>query len=352
MKAGVTTSVVAHAALLIVAIVGLGSAKPLQPPVVESIAVDLVPISDITNIRQGSLTSTVVKTDTPAVVKTDKPAEVAQKTGNTDQDQPKPEETDKQTPAPTVNTAPKPVEAPQPKPEPDPVKEPTPDPQPVAAPTPAPAPAEAQPQQEVAAPKSAEAPATQVAPMPASKPSQLQSAPAKPKPDPKPADVTPKQTDTPKKQTEQAKTPTPQAAKVADAIDQIINSEKSRGATTGAGGDPTLGKTTGRSATLSTADLGALTAAMKECFSPPAGAMDEAATARLIVKLSPDGMVVGQPTIISVTGPRTGDMTGRAAVRAVLRCGQNGYKMLPPDKYAGDGGWNTVDVTFNVVDAG
>src|SRR6185503_21111867 len=148
MKAGVTTSVVAHAALLIVAIVGLGSAKPLQPDVVESIAVDLVPISDITNIRQGSLTSKVVKTDTPAVVKTDTAAQVAQKTGNTDQDQPTPKETDKQTPAPATNTAPKPVEAPQPKPEPDPVKEPTPDPQPVAAPTPAPAPVEAQPQQE------------------------------------------------------------------------------------------------------------------------------------------------------------------------------------------------------------
>ena len=44
MKAGVTTSVLAHAALLIIAIVGLGSAKPLVPEVVESIAVDLVPI--------------------------------------------------------------------------------------------------------------------------------------------------------------------------------------------------------------------------------------------------------------------------------------------------------------------
>ena len=91
MKAGVTTSVVAHAALLIVAIVGLGSAKPLEPDVVESIAVDLVPISDITNIRAGSLKSKVVQTETPAVVETEKPADLAQKTGNTDQDQPTPD---------------------------------------------------------------------------------------------------------------------------------------------------------------------------------------------------------------------------------------------------------------------
>ena len=68
MKAGVTTSVIAHAALLIIAIVGLGSAKPLEPEVVESIAVDLVPISDVTNIRAGSLDSKVVETETPAVV--------------------------------------------------------------------------------------------------------------------------------------------------------------------------------------------------------------------------------------------------------------------------------------------
>jgi len=31
MKAGVTTSVIAHAALLIIVIIGLGSAKPVEP---------------------------------------------------------------------------------------------------------------------------------------------------------------------------------------------------------------------------------------------------------------------------------------------------------------------------------
>lgn len=321
MKAGVTTSVVAHVALLIVAIVGLGSAKPLQPEVVESIAVDLVPISDITNIRQGSLTSKVVKTDTPAVVKTDKPAEVAQKTGNTDKDQPTPKETDKQTPAPATNTAPKPVEAPQPTPEPDPVKEPTPDPQPVAAPTPAPAPVEAQPQQEVAATKSAEAPATQTAPMPASKPSQLQSAPVKPKPDPKTAEVTPKKTDTPKKQTDQSKQPTPQTAKVADAIDQIINNEKSRGATTGAGGDPTLGKTTGKSATLTQSQLDGLVAKIKTCMSIPAGAAEAGITAQLHFFIGADGMVTQRPDILSDTSTSMLRALAGAAARAVQMCG-------------------------------
>ena len=63
MKAGVTTSVIAHAALLVLALVGLGAAKPLEPEVVESIAVELVPISEVTNIRMGSLDSTVVETE-------------------------------------------------------------------------------------------------------------------------------------------------------------------------------------------------------------------------------------------------------------------------------------------------
>ena len=68
------TSVILHAALLIIALVGLGSAKPLEPEVVESIAVDLVPITDVTNIRAGSLDSKIVETDTPAVAESDKPA--------------------------------------------------------------------------------------------------------------------------------------------------------------------------------------------------------------------------------------------------------------------------------------
>ena len=77
MKAGVTTSVIAHAAFLVLALVGLGAAKPLEPEVVESIAVELVPISEVTNIRMGSLDSTVVETETPAVVETETPAETS-----------------------------------------------------------------------------------------------------------------------------------------------------------------------------------------------------------------------------------------------------------------------------------
>jgi colicin import membrane protein len=325
MKTGVTTSVIAHAALLIIAIVGLGSAKPLEPEVVESIAVDLVPISDITNIRQGSLQSTVVKTETPAVVKTETPAQLAQKAGNTEEDQPKPEETAKSTPAPVINTAPKPVEAPQPKPEPDPVKDPTPTPQPVAQPDPAPAPDDAEPQQEVATDTATDAPQAQVAPMPALRPAQLQKAP--PKPVVKAAEVTPKKTETPKQQTQQSKDKPKDSAKIADQVAELINSEKSRGATTGAGGDPTLGKTTGKSATLTQSQLDGLVAQIKQCMSVPPGAAEAGITTQLHFSLDAQGNVTGMPDIVSAGQTQLERALASAAQRAVMRCGP--YTMAP-----------------------
>lgn len=325
MKTGVTTSVIAHAALLIIAIVGLGSAKPVEPPAVESIAVDLVPISDITNIRQGSLESTVVKTDTPAVVKTETPAQLAQKAGNTEEDQPKPEETAKETPAPVVNTAPKPVEAPQPKPEPDPVKDPTPTPQPVAQPDPAPSPDDAQPQQEVATDTATDAPQAQVAPMPALRPAQLQKAP--PKPVVKTAEVTPKKTETPKQQTEQSKDKPKDSAKIADQVAELINSEKSRGATTGQGGDPTLGKTTGKSATLTQSQLDGLVAQIKQCMSIPPGSAEAGITAQLHFSLDAQGNVTGTPDIVNQAQSQLERALASAAQRAVMRCGP--YTMAP-----------------------
>ena len=323
MKTGVTTSVLFHAALLIIAIVGLGSAKPLAPEVVESIAVDLVPLSDVTNIRAGSLDSKVVKTDTPAIVKSDKPAELAQKTGNTEEDQPTPTEAAKVTPAPVVNTAPKPTPAPQPTPEPTPVPDPTPVPQPVAAPDPEPAPKEAQPQQEVATETATpDAPAAQVAPMPATRPAQLQKAPApKPTQDTKVAEVTPKKQDTPKKQTQQAQKQPDQQAKDADQVAALINSEKSRGAVTGDGGDPTLGKNTGKSSTLSQSAIDGLIAQIKTCMSVPAGSAEAGITAQLHFSIDSSGAVTSMPDIIS-NGQTTLELSlARAAQRAVMRCG-------------------------------
>lgn len=323
MKAGVTTSVIAHAALLIIALVGLGSAKPLEPEVVESIAVDLVPISDITNIRAGSLDSKVVETPTPAVVETEKPAELAQPTGNTTEDQVKPEQTPTPTPAPVVNTAPEPVPDPQPTPEPDPVPDPTPVPQPVAAPDPAPAPVEAQPQQEVATDTSTDAPAAQAAPMPASRPAQLQKAPTKPTPTPptKVAEVTPTKDVTPKQETPKADKQPDKQAKPADEVADLINSEKSRGAVTGSGGSPTLGKADGKSATLTQSQLDGLVAQIKGCMSVPPGAAEAGITAQLHFFIDAGGNVTQKPDVVTSGATQLDRALTSAAQRAVMRCG-------------------------------
>lgn len=339
MKAGVSTSVVAHAALVIVAIVGLGSAKPLEPEVVESIAVELVPISELTNIRMGALDSTVVETDTPAVVETETPAELAEPTGNTSEDQLTPAQTEIPTPAPVTNTAPAPAPEPEPEPAPTPAPpEPAP-PEPAPAPAPEPAPVVEMAPAEVAAP--AEAPARPVAPIPAMRPAALQRAPAKPPAEtrvaeakPQPVTPAPKAAEKPKATPKPAEKPkdTPKPARTASTdsreadLDALIqNLEKSRGATTGAGGAPTLGKETGRSATLSQSQLDGLVAQIKSCMNIPAGAAEAGITAQLAFSIDAGGNVSGTPAIVSGTATPLERALASAAQRAVMRCGP--YRM-------------------------
>lgn len=324
MKAGVTTSVIAHATVLVLALVGLGAAKPLEPEVVESIAVELVPISEVTNIRMGSLDSTVVETETPAVVETETPAELAKPTGNTEQDQVTPQETATETPAPVVNTAPEPVPEPVVEPEPTPVVEtPPPEPAPVAEPEPAPV-EEAAPT-EVAADVPAETPTeAAVAPMPMMRPAALNKKPAPEKPkeevkvaEAKPAPKTPTKTEDAKP----AKKPADQAAKPADQVAALINNETSRGATTGQGGQPTLGKNTGKSATLTQSQLDGLVAQIKGCMNIPAGAAEAGITAQLMFNIDAGGNVKSTPQIVSNSGTQLERALASAAQRAVMRCG-------------------------------
>jgi outer membrane biosynthesis protein TonB len=324
MKAGVTASVVAHATFLALALIGLSAAKPLEPEVVESIAVELVPISEVTNIRMGSLDSTVVETETPAVVETETPPELAQPTGNTTEDQVTPAETPTETPAPVVNTAPEPV--PEPVVEPEPTLEPEPTPvEPVPAVEPEPAPVEEAAPTEIMADVPAETPTeTAAAPMPMTRPAALNRTPAPKKPEEvkvaevTPAPKTPTVTETPKKP---AQKPADEAAKEADQVAALINSETSRGATTGQGGTPTLGKNTGRASTLTQSQLDGLVAQIKGCMNIPAGAAEAGITAQLQFNIDGGGNVTGTPQIVSAPGTQLERALASAAQRAVVRCG-------------------------------
>lgn len=350
MRVGVTASAIAHALLIALGLVSLG-ATPLKPEVVESIEVDIIPVTAFTNIRAGTLDSEIVDTQTPSVVADAAPAELAQPTGNTTEDQATPRETDTPTPVPVTNTAPEPV--------PEPAPLPTPAPEPVVAPLPAPPRPTPQPEPEpepqpdptppppVAEPEPQPAPAPAPTPTPAPEPTPT----PEPTPEPTPAPVAVEPVaETPavtapvpaartadldqlrqeyrrkaqQQQQQAAAAATPQQqpqAQDADQVADIINNETSRGATTGVGGEPTLGKPTGTSATLTQSERAALVAQIRACMSVPPGALEAGVTATLQFTLDERGTVRGRPDIIEQAQSAIGTAFARAAQRAIRQCG-------------------------------
>lgn len=336
MKTGLTVSSIFHAGLIALIVVGVGFGRPVEPPPVESIAVDLVPIEEFSNIRMGSLDSTIVETETPSVVDSETPAELARPTGNTQEDQPTPEQSDTVTPAPTQQTAPapEPQAEPEPLPEPDPVPEaaappvaqPEPEPEPAPEPEPEPAP--------VVTPEPTPEP-TNVAPTPRMRTAAIDQKRAEFKKlqedqkkqaeaDKKKAedekkkkeDEARKKAAEEKKRVEEAKAKA-DADKIADQVANIINTEETRGATTGEGGQATLGKETGRSARLSQSQIDGLVAQIRNCINMPPGAEENNATAELQFSIDGGGNVVGQPQLLQSSD----DTYARAVSRAVMRCG-------------------------------
>ena len=119
--------------------------------------------------------------------------------------------------------------------------------------------------------------------------------------------------------TQQAQADTPD--KVADEIANILNQEESRGATTGEGGQKTLGKETGRSATLSQSEISALVAQIRDCIALPAGAEEADARAEFLFTIGPDGMVTGRPQMLSSPANGVESTYANAIARALMRCG-------------------------------
>jgi hypothetical protein len=342
MRAGLVVSAVGHAGLIALAIVGIGMTRPFDAQPVESIAVDLISIEEFSNIRKGVLDSTVVETETPSIVDTETPAEVAQPTGNTEENQTTPEDTETVTPAPTQETAPAPVPeptpepvvepepAPAPEPEPTPAPEPPPVPEPTPEPEPAPEPVA--PAAELAAPTPSEDPSS-IAPQPAVRTASLEEkradfkkkreAAEKKKKDDAAAEKKKKEDDA-KKEAErirEAKRKEDEAARLADEVANIINTEESRGATTGAGGQATLGKETGTAARLSQSEIDALVGQIRGCLSVPLGAAEARITATLEFSIQGNGMVTVMPSVVAAPPDQLGRALASAAQRAVMRCG-------------------------------
>jgi outer membrane biosynthesis protein TonB len=379
MRTGVTVSILAHIAVLAIGLINLGLAEPLAP-VVESIAVDLVPIEEYSNIRAGRLDSEIVETDTPSLVEDDQVAALAQPTGNTEVDQVTPSPADIPTPAPVTNTAPEPeaIPEPQPEPEPEPTPEPAPvpepTPQPVVPPTPATRPTpptpeptpEPEPEPE---PTPEPIPEPQPTPQPTPEPTPPQPvtpAVAAPVPASRPANLEQKraqfaaaEAERKKREEEErrrqaaaqqatpAPTPTPTTrpqptprldASLADDISAIINTDTTTGGTTGQGGAPTLGDTTGTSARLSQSAIDGLVAKIKQCWNLLPSDINSGLNVRLMVTMNADRTVANTQIIAADPSP-AGGAVARAAQRAVQACGP--YDMLSADAY---GEWRQIEV--------
>jgi len=341
MRTGFTVSTIGHVGLIVLAVVGIGMGRPMDPTPVDSIAVDLISVSDFANIRMGTLDSTVVETEAPSIVEAEKPAELAQPTGNTEEDQPTPMDNPDPTPAPTEQTAPapeaaaepvvepepdvaptpapRPVVEPQPEPTPEPVEEPVPDePAPVATPE-APNPADSAPKPRTHTASLEQKRAEFKKQQQAEKQKQADDK-AKAEADKKKAEEEKKRKAAEeKKRIEQAKAD--EAKQLADEVANLINNEESRGGTTGTGGQPTLGREDGRSATLSQSEIGALVAQIRSCITLPAGAEDADARAEFTFSIGADGRVSGRPQMMSSPASPIEDAYARAVSRALQRCG-------------------------------
>ncbi|ODU86929.1 MAG: hypothetical protein ABT14_07440 [Pelagibacterium sp. SCN 63-17] len=142
----------------------------------------------------------------------------------------------------------------------------------------------------------------------------------------------------------QGSTPTPRPgptapnASQADDIAALINNAPTTGGTTGQGGSPTLGDTTGTSARLSRSEIDGLVGQIKNCWNLLPSDLNSGMTVRLMVSLNRDGSVNGTPQIISADPSPAGGQIARAAQRAVMSCGPYTLSANAYDE------WRQIDV--------
>lgn len=368
MRAGLTISVILHVLALAFGLLSLKAPSAFDVAAVESLPVDIVPLSALTQIQEGDKKATM--RDKPAPTPTKRPDIVAdaQKTGDNSVDTDKPptpeakakpvETTSAPPPAPTPvekpkqEDVPKPTEAPKPPPatevapqaqpkeevKPDPVKQAEAKPEPVKQPEPTPqkpdAVAEAiaseQPQQDVQLPDQAPAPD------------------ARPKPAPAETAKAPERKDSDKPVKEASSRQQSQDKALDDKISALLNKEKASG-----GGakrstqEASLGgeKNTGGNK-LSQNEMDALRQKLGGCWSIPAG-VDDADTLKVSVRfhLDPSGQLQDRPQVVkggASSGP--GRTAAESAVRAVQKCAPFN---LPSDKYDT---WSEIVVNFDPSD--
>jgi colicin import membrane protein len=290
MRTAYTISAIGHAAVLLWSVLSLG-AKPLALPPSEALPVDVVSVSDLTQMTAGSKDAPKVETQKPLV---EKVAEAK----------------------PVEDPTAKVVENKEVKAAHD------------TAPPPEAKPPEAKPEQ-----KQAEA-----------KPEPVAEALTKQetkKPEPKKAEVKPPAP--PKPPTPPA--PKFDARKVAALLDKR---DPTRLAAAGAtpNTSPAPGTSMGQSTQISQSELDALRQRLAQLWTPPAGARDPQELVVVFrVKLSPDGRIAPGPwpQLVSSAGNSPVAVAARESAARALNRGQP-YDMLKAEHYEQ---WKDIEITFD-----
>jgi hypothetical protein len=310
MRAGLTVSVVGHLLLLAWGVFTLATPRPLDVNI-EAVPVDLIPAGDITKLNQGKETAALVDKPSPNDPN-DKPAEQSKPAPPPPKPEPKPDPTP---PPPPPPPPPQPPQAAAPEPPPKPTPPPPPPPQP-----PPPAAAAAPPE------PSPETPPPPPEPQPPKPAAPVKTAMAPPMPRVRPRPPSP---------------PTDQKKNFDDKITALLT--KSDATPTAAVSDrvATVGSSKSSSELAMTQnEIDALRARIVACWDIPLGASnaDEVRTG-VLFHLNQDGTVAGDPEITSRPDGRYSQIAPESVVRAIEKCAPY---TLPPEKYSGEAGWNTV----------
>ena len=335
LKAGLTISLIGHAAVLLWGLAAF-AAKPNEAPPVESLPVEFVSAKEFSQLTAG-----VKNAPKPL----DQPKPLADKVGDV---KPVKQLASKVADKPEVTTDAAAPPKTEPKPEPKPQAKPQARPEPKPAET---------------ADKPEAKPEPKSEPKPEPKPDQIaqelkkQAAKKPPKPAKKPPEFKPDQIAAQLKKDE-AKSETKSEAKaeekprkddrkfdanqVAALLDKRETTRQVAAAET-LNANPSLGTATGHAAQLSQSELDALRARLSQCWSPPAG-IDASTKIYVVlhVMFKPDGSVMGDPAVVEDPGSALGSALTESAKRALLLC--QPFTMLKPEHYDL---WKDIEVKFD-----
>lgn len=371
LKRSLVISAVLHALLLGWALVKIGSPEEFDMANSESLPVEFVPITDITQIQQGDKEAPVKEKAAPVPTKRPDTVADAQNAGDNDVDlktAPKPVEKPSKTESAAAQ---KKTEKPTPEPEdkPNEVKEVAKEETDIADPTPKPEPKpeEAKPVEKPAEtkpeetkpeePKPEEQALPENVPVPAQKPKvEKPKEPEKKPAETKTADAKekPKTSDKKKADTKQEKAKsvaTQDSDFNADQIADLLNKTDAQadGANRSTGEKAFGGKKTTGGQTLSQSELDGLRGQITDKWTYTAG-LEGADEVTIEVRFSLDeaGNVVGDIEATATGGPpSTQNALLSAAKRAIRKA--TPFQGLPPEKYDT---WKDVVASFNVAQLG